>query len=157
MPEFPTRPSTRSRGQRGVSMIEVMVSCLVLSAGLAVIAAMQTRAITRSSNAAAQATIAQALWSFGEARLVILNRYYQNGSSSCGGVVTSTWQTDLDYFNVFLDGHTNCGAGQISETNATQLSDNKVCFKPVGQTRKVVCTLPGDTSATELRSLVMTP
>ena len=54
--------------QRGTSMIEVLVAFLVLSFGLVGLTALQTRVITSSSSATAQATMVQILGSYAETR-----------------------------------------------------------------------------------------
>lgn len=155
MPKPPVRRPLRHRRPRGVSMLETMVACLVLSAGLAVIGAMQTRAVFNSSNAALQATMAQTLWSYNEARLVNLNDFRSGGASACNGTTTSTRQTDLTYFNTFLNTNANCTGTPLTEFQAD--STSTVCFKPIAQTRAATCTLRNDSSPTVLRTPVWTP
>lgn len=58
----------RRHTQRGTSMIEVLVAFLVLSFGLVGLTALQTRTITSSSSATAQATMVQILGSYAETR-----------------------------------------------------------------------------------------
>ena len=156
MPGLLIRPSARRLGQAGMGMIEVMVSCLVLSAGLAVIAAMQTRAIVASSNTAIQATMAQALWSYNEARLVNLNYFRSGGATQCNGASTqSTRQTDLDFFNRYFNTNTPCGGTVLTEFQADTTST--LCFKPIAQTRIATCTLRNDGSSTVFTTPVWTP
>jgi type IV pilus assembly protein PilV len=62
------KPHHGQRTQRGTSMIEVLVAFLVLSFGLVGLTALQTRAITSSSSATAQATMVQILGSYAETR-----------------------------------------------------------------------------------------
>ena len=100
MPKLFTRPGVRSAVQRGVSMLETMVACLVLSAGLITISAMQTRAVFNSSDAALQGYAAQILLSFSEAKLVEPNISSNVGgwTSGCNGRYSSTATSDQALF-----------------------------------------------------------
>lgn len=104
MPKPPVLRPLRHRRPRGVSMIEVMVSLLVLSAGLAVIGAMQTRAVFNSSDAALQGYAAQILSSFSEAKLVEPNvtAAASSWALDCNGVYRNTEGSDQTYFGNLL-------------------------------------------------------
>ncbi len=102
MPKLPILPLLQRRRQNGVSMIEVMVSCLVLSAGLVGISAMQTRAVFNSSDTALQGYAAQILLSFGEAKLVEPNVATPGFAANCNGIYVSTTNSDIGYFKGLL-------------------------------------------------------
>ena len=88
-------------------MIEVMVSLLVLSAGLTVIGAMQTRAVFNSSDAVLQAYLAQVLLSFGEARMVDYNAATGTRSYCNGGPGLDIRSSDTAYFKGLVQ--SKCG------------------------------------------------
>jgi len=102
MPKLPASPRTQLRRQRGVSMLELMVACLVLSAGLVAVSAMQTRAVFNSSDTAQQGYAAQILLSFGEASLVEPNVATPGFAANCNGIYVSTTNSDIDYFKGLL-------------------------------------------------------
>jgi len=94
------QPYQRNR-QRGTGMIEVMVSCLVLSAGLSVIAAMQAKAIVNSTGASIQTSLVQALQSFNEARLLDPNVFNQGGVTCNGANAVSTQASEIAFLKLF--------------------------------------------------------
>lgn len=71
--------------QRGTSMIEVLVAFLVLSFGLVGLTALQTRVITSSSSATAQATMVQILGSYAETRRATPNLLVERDCNTSSG------------------------------------------------------------------------
>ena len=71
--------------QRGTSMIEVLVAFLVLSFGLVGLTALQTRVITSSSSATAQATMVQILGSYAETRRATPNLLLERDCNTGSG------------------------------------------------------------------------
>lgn len=102
MPKSPShRPLAHCR-PRGVSMIEVMVALLVLSAGLAVIGAMQTRAVFNSSDAVLQGYAAQILLSFSEAKETLPSYQSASVATSCARGSLDVITADQTYFEGLL-------------------------------------------------------
>lgn len=120
-------------------MLEVLVACLVLSAGVLTIAAMQTRAAFNSSDAALQGYAAQILLSFSEAKLVEPNVTSGNSGGSnalnCNGLYVGTEDSDQTYFNGLLAKPCTTSSVVDAFPDATQLR----CNAPFKSSVNVYC------------------
>jgi Tfp pilus assembly protein PilV len=119
----------RRHTQRGTSMIEVLVAFLVLSFGLVGLTALQTRTITSSSSATAQATMVQILGSYAETRRAtpnLLIEYRRGCIEGSGAAVIEairgevpTWLASCTIADPFRQPTTECDRQSITTWKLT--------------------------------------
>jgi len=97
------KPHHGQRTQRGTSMIEVLVAFLVLSFGLVGLTALQTRTITSSSSATAQATMVQILGSYAETTRATGHTTSTTGSGGNCTTATATARSLDTATRIYLD------------------------------------------------------
>lgn len=150
------QPFQRHR-QRGTGMIEVMVSCLVLSAGLSAIAAMQAKAIVNSTGASIQASLVQGLQSFNEARLLDPNFFNQGGVTCNGADAVSTRASEVTFLTNYFKGYPALcpTVFTLAEYNTDNMTPP--CFEPVKISRNIYCTSSGTNYLIDLRNPVWMP
>jgi len=157
MQKSPTHQPCQRNRQWGTGMIEVMVSCLVLSAGLSAIAAMQAKAIVNSTGASIQASLVQGLQSFNEARLLDPNVFNQGGVTCNGAGAVSTTASEITFLkNYFTAYPALCPtAFTLAEYNTDKMSPS--CFEPIKISRNLFCTSSGTNYLIDLRNPVWMP
>jgi len=162
MRKMPAIRPLLGRCQRGAGMIEVMVSCLVLSAGLVAISAMQSNAIANSGDVVLQADQTQVLLSFGEALLVNTNAVQSNGAA-CDGTVAvgvDTRATDTAFFTEWMKAR--CSVDQAVIESYPDGASYSNCNGPARSSRNVYCSFkslnlaPQNGNAIDLRQPVWT-
>jgi len=141
MPKFPHRRPAEPRRQGGVSMVEVMVSCLVLSAGVAAISALQTRAIFNSMDAQLQGYAAQARLSFDESMLVTPNEDIPVPSDCRDGAYVGVYARGSAeaYVTNLLSGRCPNSLNVFSGALDSFLPYNRSCNLPSRSTRNIYC------------------
>lgn len=136
---FRTVPGSR---QSGAGMIEVMVSCLVLSVGLLALSAIQSKALVTFSQTSVQAGLTQVLHSWNEARLLSSFENSATGQTcrEAGSVLTKSAEQTF-FSTTFGTSFTN-----VCSTNFT-LSENwgtysATCPNLYNMSRNVYCESP---------------
>jgi len=128
-------------------MIEVMVACLVLSAGLVALSAVQSQAMVNFSKISVHAGLTQTLHSINEARLLSPNEYENFDPTTLQpcNPTNSVFTKDAEVY-FFQSEFTKQFAGVCS--NNFTLSENQAsadrfrCFVPWTLSRNIYCSSP---------------